>query len=186
MLFELKYRYFINMKRLILFSLFFFFIFNLFYCQAQREAKIKETQNQCLQTMYVASLNAGRTGFSGSFQFLGSCSASSNYSPSCIESYAVTREELTCLPGYTKSSAKCSTQNLVGVCRYQPNGDTTKVNTIVYVKPNDTKEFAMTDCQNIATGSIFTETYFNPTDRTTSLDTILTNGYLCVDRAQKN
>ncbi|MGV3667419.1 MAG: hypothetical protein ACO1NV_14915 [Leptospira bouyouniensis] len=174
------------MKRLILFSLFFFFIFNLFYCQAQREDKIKETQNQCLQTMYVASLNAGRTGFSGSFQFLGSCSASSNYSPSCIESYAVTREELTCLPGYTKSSAKCSTQNLVGVCRYQPNGDTTKVNTIVYVKPNDTKEFAMTDCQNIATGSIFTETYFNPTDRTTSLDTILTNGYLCVDRAQKN
>ncbi|TGK51344.1 hypothetical protein [Leptospira bouyouniensis] len=174
------------MKRLILFSLFFFFIFNLFYCQAQREDKIKETQNQCLQTMYVASLNAGRTGFSGSFQFLGSCSASSNYSPSCIESYAVTREELICLPGYTKSSAKCSTQNLVGVCRYQPNGDTTKVNTIVYVKPNDTKEFAMTDCQNIATGSIFTETYFNPTDRTTSLDTILTNGYLCVDRAQKN
>ncbi|TGM87698.1 hypothetical protein [Leptospira bouyouniensis] len=174
------------MKRLILFSLFFFFIFNLFYCQAQREDKIKETQNQCLQTMYVASLNAGRTGFSGNFQFLGSCSASSNYSPSCIESYAVTREELTCLPGYTKSSSKCSNQNLVGVCRYQPNGDTTKVNTIVYVKPNDTKEFAMTDCQNIATGSIFTETYFNPTDRTTSLDTILTNGYLCVDRAQKN
>ncbi|EOQ89057.1 hypothetical protein LEP1GSC202_1276 [Leptospira yanagawae serovar Saopaulo str. Sao Paulo = ATCC 700523] len=174
------------MKRLTLFFIFFFFFTNLFYCQAQREDKIKETQNQCLQTMYVASLNAGRTGFSGSFQFLGSCSGSSNYSPSCIESYAVTREELTCLPGYTKSSAKCSTQNLVGVCRYQPNGDTTKVNTIVYVKPNDTKEFAMTDCQNIGAGSIFTETYFNPTDRTTSLDTILTNGFLCVDRAQKN
>jgi hypothetical protein len=174
------------MKRLILFFPLFFFITILFHCQAQREDKIKETQNQCLQTMYLASLNAGRTGFSGSFQFLGSCSGSSNYSPSCIESYAVVKEELTCAPGYTKSSAKCSTQNLVGVCRYQPNGDTTKVNTIVYVKPNDTKEFAMTDCQNIAVGSIFTETYLNPTDRVTSIDTILTNAYVCIDKAQKN
>lgn len=174
------------MKRFLFISSLFVFTMFLFQCQAQREDKIKETQNQCLQTMYLASLNAGRTGFSGSFQLLGSCTGSSNYSPSCIESYAVVKEELTCAPGYTKSSAKCSTQNLVGVCRYQPNGDTTKVNTIVYAKPNDTKEFAMTDCQNIATGSIFTETYFNPTDRTTSLDTILTNGYLCIDKAQKN
>ncbi|XDD46659.1 hypothetical protein AB3N60_00780 [Leptospira sp. WS39.C2] len=174
------------MKRCILILFFLLITSFLVQCQAQREDKIKETQNQCLQTMYLASLNAGRTGFSGSFQFLGSCSGSSNYSPSCIESYAVVKEELTCAPGYTKSSAKCSTQNLVGVCRYQPNGDTTKVNTIVYAKPNDTKEFAMTNCQNIATGSIFTETYLNPTDRTTSLDTILTNGYLCVDKAQKN
>jgi hypothetical protein len=60
------------------------------------------------------------------------------------------------------------------------------VNTIVYVKPNDTKEFAMTDCQNIAVGSIFTETYLNPTDRVTSIDTILTNAYVCIDKAQKN
>lgn len=174
------------MKRFLFISYLFVLTIFLLQCQAQREDKIKETQNQCLQTMYLASLNAGRTGFSGSFQLLGSCTGSSNYSPSCIESYAVVKEELTCAPGYTKSSAKCSTQNLVGVCRYQPNGDTTKVNTIVYVKPNDTKEFAMTDCQNIASGSIFTETYFTPTDRTTSLDTILTNGYLCIDKAQKN
>lgn len=186
MWFGLKYRYIIKMKRLLFFILILSLVSNVFQCKAQREDKITETQNQCLQTMYLASLNAGRSGFSGSFTFLGSCSASSNYSPSCIESYAVVREELTCAPGYTKSSAKCSTQNLVGVCRYQPNGDTTKVTTIVFVKPNDTKEAAITYCQSIATGSIFTETYLNPTDGTTSLDTILTNGFLCVDRAQKN
>ncbi|PJZ46725.1 hypothetical protein EHQ30_06660 [Leptospira brenneri] len=155
-------------------------------CKTQRDDKIKETQNKCLQTMYLASLNAGKTGFSGTFQFLGSCSGTSNYSPSCIEQYAVAKEEISCSPGYTKSSVKCSVQNLVGVCRYQPNGDTTKVTTVVYAKPNDSNESAVANCQSYGSGAIFTETYLNPGDRTTSLDTILTNAYVCIDKAEKN
>ncbi|TGK50490.1 hypothetical protein EHQ16_05560 [Leptospira kanakyensis] len=155
-------------------------------CKAQREDKIKETQNKCLETMYLASLNAGKPGFSGTFQFLGSCSGTSNYSPSCMEQYAVVKEEISCPLGYTKSSTKCSVQNLVGVCRYQPNGDTTKVTTVVYVKPNDTSESAIANCQSYGTGSLFTETYLNPGDRSTSLDSILTTAYLCIDKAEKN
>ncbi|EOQ95486.1 hypothetical protein LEP1GSC195_3143 [Leptospira wolbachii serovar Codice str. CDC] len=159
---------------------------NLSQCKAQREDKIKETQNKCLQTLYLASLNAGKTGFSGNFQFLGSCSASSNDSPSCTEQYALIKEEISCPLGYTKFSSKCSIQNLVGVCRYQPNGDTTKVTTVVYAKPNDTKDTAIANCQSFGSGSLFSETYLNPGDKSTSLDTILTNGYLCIDKAQKN
>lgn len=160
--------------------------FSLKQCKAQREDKIKETQTKCLQTLYLASLNAGKPGFSGSFQFLGSCSATSNDSPSCTEQYAVVKEEISCPLGFTKSSSKCSIQNLVGVCRYQPNGDTTKVTTVVYAKPNDTREAAIANCQSYGTGSQFTETYLNPGEKSTSLDTILTNGYLCIDKAQKN
>ncbi|WP_232369401.1 hypothetical protein [Leptospira abararensis] len=155
-------------------------------CKTQRNDKIQETKNQCLQTMYLANLTAGRPGFTGTFQFLGSCSGSSNYSPSCIELYAITKEEITCPLGYTKSSAKCSVQNLVGVCRYQPNGDTTKVNTIVYAKPNDSYESAIANCQGNGPGAIFTEIYLNPGDKTTPLDTILTNAYVCLENAEKN
>ncbi|TGL86455.1 hypothetical protein EHQ68_14135 [Leptospira congkakensis] len=155
-------------------------------CKAQRDNKIQETKNKCLETMYLASLNAGKPGFSGTFQFLGSCSGTSNYSPSCIEQYAVVKEEIVCPLGYTKSSVKCSVQNLVGVCRYQPNGDTTKVTTVVYAKPNDTSDTAIANCQSYGVGSIFTETYLNPGDRSTSLDSILTTAFVCIDKAEKN
>ncbi|TGL44400.1 hypothetical protein [Leptospira perdikensis] len=159
---------------------------SLTHCKAQRDDKKQETQNQCLQTMYLAGINAGRSGFTGTFQLLGSCSASSNYSPSCFEHYSTTKEEINCAPPYTRSSVKCSVQNLVGVCRYQPNGDTTKVNTVVYVKPNDSYESAIANCQSYGAGAIFSETYLNPGDKVTSTDGILLNAYLCIEKAQKN
>lgn len=188
MWFELKYRYSTkmkpNLKTIIILLL--LACLSLAHCKAQRDDKKQETQNQCLKTMYLASINAGRPGFSGTFQLLGSCSASSNYSPSCFEHYAVAKEEISCTPGYTKSSVKCSVQNLVGVCRYQPNGDTTKVNTVVYVKPNDSYESAIANCQSYGAGAIFTETYLNPGDRATSMDATLTSAYLCIEKAEKN
>ncbi|MDF3821194.1 hypothetical protein P3G55_14900 [Leptospira sp. 96542] len=156
------------------------------FCKSQVNEKIENNTNQCINTFLLAEANAGRSGFSGTFEFLSSCSATSNYSPSCIEYYATSSKTITCAPGYTKSSAKCSTQNLIGVCRYQPDGITTEVNTIVFAKPNDTKEEAINKCQTISSNGIFTENYLRPNERMTSFDILFTNFYLCYEKAQKN
>lgn len=187
MLQESKCRYFINMKQNIKNSSFILIILCLFVgCKSQRNAKIQERQEACLNTMFLASQTAGQPGFSGTFTLQASCSGSSNYSPSCIEYYAPSAREVNCPLGYTKSNVRCSVQNLVGVCRFRPNDAPEEVRTAVFVRPNDEPEAARLYCENIATERIFTEAYFAPGERSTSLNTVLSNGLLCYEQASKN
>lgn len=163
-----------------------FFAFNISFCKAQRNAKIQDKQEACLNSIFLAQNTAGQAGFSGVFVLQASCSGSSNYSPSCTEYYAPSSKEILCPLGYTKSNSKCSVQNLVGICRYRPAEALDEVRTAVFVKPKDNYEAARLFCDTISDEKIFTETYFSPTERTTSLNTILTNGFLCFEKASKN
>ncbi len=187
MLQESKCRYFIDMYLNRNISSFVVIILFLFVgCRAQRNARIQERQEVCLNTMFLASQTAGQPGFSGTFTLQASCSGSSNFSPSCIEYYAPSTREVNCPLGYTKSSVRCSVQNLVGICRFRPNDAPEEVRTAVFVRPNDEPEAARLYCENIATERIFTETYLAPGERSTSLNTVLTNGFLCYEQATKN
>jgi hypothetical protein len=167
------------------------FIFNLLvvsfpYCNAQRENSIDKKKEICRNQAFIALNARSKLNFTGSVSFKYSCSATAGYSPSCFEYFASFEKDDLCPIGYLKSKAKCSTQNLIGVCRYVPLDTNGQTITVIFTQPSDSLDQAQAFCASADKNGIFSNLYLEPTAVSTSLEQALINYILCDNRAEKN
>jgi len=107
-----------------------------------------------------------------------SCSSTVNNSPSCYEIFSKEKFDGLCNMNYEKSKAKCSQQNLIGVCRYISKENNQAV-TAVFSKPFDTVEKAQSYCISTEINGIFTTSYKEPTASIDSNNQAFLNWFVC-------
>lgn len=140
----------------------------LIQCAAEKKEKREKDLNKCLSEYAVLTTSQPGVLPSGTYSFQYSCSTTGVYNPSCYEIFSTSKYEGLCNVGYEKIKARCSQQNLIGVCRYI----STEINqavTAVFSNPTDTEENAKAYCISPQINGVFTTSYKEPTS---SLDTI--------------
>ncbi len=155
-------------------------------CHADRQKSIDKKKEICLNQAMIAYQAVNQSTITGTLTLQYTCSATSGYSPSCYEYYATNKKDDFCPIGYSKSTAKCSNQNLIGICRYVPLNTIGQSVTVVFTKPSDTLDQGRSFCYSADINGSFTESYLAPNASVTSVDQTILNFFVCENKAEKN
>ncbi len=168
------------MKKLNLIIIFLFAGF-LIQCSSEKKDKRDKDTKKCLSD--YAILATAQSGIlpKGTYSFQYSCSTIGAYDISCYEIFSTSKYDGLCNVGYEKVKARCSQQNLIGVCRYVSK-ETNQAVTAVFSKPTDTEENAKAYCISPQINGIFTTSYKEPTSSVDSIDQALIGLYNCYSK----
>jgi hypothetical protein len=140
----------------------------LFQCSIRKSSS--EKQKKCMQAYLSTYSPEEPTHYkTGGYEFRFSCSTEENHNPSCAEYFSrkSVDENFLCPTGYKKNKAKCSTQNIVGVClETQVYNDTTDglVLVSVFSQPFSSLDQAKTYCISPEKRGNFFYSYRTPND----------------------